>query len=906
VTRAAAGLLALLVLATSAVPVASAEPVTGAVASPDTAEPPRTELAGQAIPGEVVVGWHDATRGPAAVRTHAVTLLRELGTPGQVAAASLVSTGTRPVDQVLAALRADPAVAYAEPNYRVELAFDGPASAVSVSDPLTGGQYSLNRMRVRDAWAVQTGARNVVAVLDTGVQFSHPDLVGRLATGWDFVNNRKNASDDNGHGTWVSGIIAANANDGYGIAGISWSDYVLPIKIMDREGRGTTANLIAGIRYAADRGASVINMSVGGFPYTQGVQDAVNYAWNKGAVLVGAAGNNRREETFYPASFANVVSVSATQVDDEFSHWSSYGPKVDLSAPGSSVLTTNCYTCTYAGHDTWGHHTYISGTSFATPNVAGVVALLRAMYPTATPQQIVDRLLAGVDDLGYPGWDNRYGRGRVNALSSLAGTPAGGAAAASGDSFEPNNLLAAAGLVAIGTTVSPSIHPAGDVDTFAFDAPRMGRLEVRVTGVVDTRAYPWNKSSLQVDPIVELYSSAGGLLKRVDGASESGTELASISVSGPTRILVRVTNKYANGNPKTYTVSTAFVDEVPPKLLGLRPAPGSVMVSPLTGITFGFSEPVSGVDSSSVHLRTAAGTAIPASVSYSRATGRVVVDPLGVLPADTTIRLSVAGSIKDDAGLALRATTYAFSTMPGQSWSPGHRITFSAGVHTGHRIGSAGSILGLLPGRLASASGASVTQRARLPNLPGAWLYVANGMWAGTWMREGSTQWTLGTTELTSLPSTTRLSFAAGTHVGRTFDSAGKVTSTRSGTLSRQSGANVDAVAVINGVRRYRVVNGMWAGFWIAESASAYRVGIVDRMPFSPSRRVQIRAGTHTGVAVTAQGTVVGTRRATLARTSGAPVSAWAVVNGRAHVLIMSGMWAGYWIPEEVVLAYER
>ena len=135
-------------------------------------------------------------------------------------------------------------------------------------------------------------------------------------------------------------------------------------------------------------------MSVGGFPYSQQMQDAVNYAFNKGAVLVGAAGNNRREETYYPASFDNVISVSATQVDDEFSNWSSYGSKVDVSAPGSSVLTTNCTVCTYADHDSWGSHTFISGTSFATPNVSGVVALIRATYPAMTPDEVVERLFS--------------------------------------------------------------------------------------------------------------------------------------------------------------------------------------------------------------------------------------------------------------------------------------------------------------------------------------------------------------------------------------------------------------------------------------------------------------------------------------------------------------------------------
>ena len=386
-------------------------------------------------------------------------------------------------------------------------------------------------MRVRQAWTRETGASNVIAVLDTGAQLNHPDLAGRLVAGRDIVNNDSDPSDDNGHGTWVSGIIVGKANDGYGIAGISWSDKVMPVKIMDGQGTGSSADLIAGINWAADHGADVINMSVGGFPWSQLVQNAVNDAWDAGAVLVGAAGNNRREETYYPASFDNVVSVSATQVQDEFSNWSSWGPKVDVSAPGSSVLTTNCYTCTYADHDSWGQHTYISGTSFATPNTAGVVALIRARFPTYTPAQVVSRLIGTVDDLGYDGWDNRYGAGRINAFRAVGGS-VGQPSVPAGDSRESNNSISSARKITVGATTRPSIYPAGDVDWFAVDVPRAGRIDVRVTGIVDSRAYPWNKSPIPVDPIVELYSTSGTLLRHVDAVGESGTELARWTVTG--------------------------------------------------------------------------------------------------------------------------------------------------------------------------------------------------------------------------------------------------------------------------------------------------------------------------------------------------------------------------------------
>jgi len=666
VSRASASLLALLVLISAATPVAANEP-----------DPATSTTIGEVVPGEVVVKYHDPEAAPAATEADGLEIVAELGAPGEEMPL-LVSTEGQAVDEVLAELNADPAVEYAEPNYVIGLAkepmsaaegtetpetggtaalpLDNGATAVTVNDTRAGEQYSLDRMQVRSAWDQSTGGTGIVAVLDTGVQFSHPDLAGRLLPGHDFVNDDTNASDDNGHGTWVSGIIAANANDRYGVAGISWSDKILPVKIMNASGLGDTSDLTAGITWAANNGATVINMSVGGFPYSQYVQDAINYAYGKGAVLVGAAGNNRLEEVFYPASMNNVVSVSATQADDEFAHWSSYGSKVDVSAPGASILTTNCTTC-----NTYGSHTQISGTSFATPNVAGVVALIRAQYPTENPGQIVDRLFATVDDQGYRGWDNRYGRGRVNAARAIGvGRPS--ALISTGDSLEANNTLALAPPIRLGVATQPTIHPAGDVDTFAVDVPRAGRLDVRVAGVVDSVRLP--KSSLPVDPIVELYTIAGVLLVSVDKEWESGIELASYSVSGPTRLIVRVRNYYTNGSTKPYTVTPTFVDNVVPRVSAFTPAESAARVR-FDGavVTANFSEGVTGVSSTTMQLRGTGGALVPAAVTYG--SGRATLRPSQPLAPEATYSVVLTAGIKDVAGNALLATTWRITTGKG-------------------------------------------------------------------------------------------------------------------------------------------------------------------------------------------------------------------------------------------------
>ncbi len=657
-SRATSLVVAFLVLLAGVAPVAADE--SKAPPAPADELPVAPSGPPEVVPGEVVVKWRDAATGRAQAHARGLGVVADLPDLGK-GAPLLVTTMSRNAQDVLAELRSDPAVEYAEPNYVVQLADEGSVAAVAVNDPKTGTQYALSQMRVRDAWSLSTGASNLVAVLDTGVQANHPDLVGRVVAGYDFVNGDSNAADDNGHGTWAAGIIAANANDGYGMAGISWSDKILPVKTMNAVGTGTTSNLTSGIVWAANKGAKVINMSVGGFPYSQYVQDAVNYAWSKGAVLIGAAGNNNRDERFYPASYANVVSVSATQANDEFSYWSSYGPAVDVSAPGSSVLATNC-TAASCPHPDWGSHAQVSGTSFATPNVAGVVALIRARYPAYTPAQVVDRLFSTVDDRGYAGWDKRYGRGRVNAYRALGGTPPA-AGLDAGDGFEPNNTLAAAKTIGLGVAARPSLHAAGDADWFAVNVPRAGRLDVRVTGVVDNRAWPWHGSSLKVDPIVELYSTTGTLLKRVDAVWETGTELAQMSVTAPTRILVRVTNYFANGNRIAYSVTPAFVDTVAPKLVDRRPTPDAVNVSyDGASIGGGFDEPVTGVGAGTVQLKNSAGAVVATTVSYSSSTRRVTIQPSAPLAPEARYSVHFSSGIKDSAGNAFGGSSWAFTT----------------------------------------------------------------------------------------------------------------------------------------------------------------------------------------------------------------------------------------------------
>ncbi|HET6379520.1 MAG TPA: S8 family serine peptidase [candidate division Zixibacteria bacterium] len=609
-------------------------------------------------PDRVIVRWKDG-------QTRAVARLGQMGlaAKAQLRAAhtTLVATNGRPVDEVVAELSRDPAVAWVEPDYviHVDGGPEGAVASVTVNDPMTDGQYSLDRMWVRTAWGISTGGSNVIAVLDTGVWKGHPDLTGKLVDGYDFVNEDSNPADDNGHGTWVSGIIAARVNDNYGVAGISWSDKIMPVKVMNERGSGYTSDLIEGLRWAADHGADIINMSIGGYPSSSSLHEAIKYAYSKDIVLVGAAGNNRIEQSHYPASFPEVISVTATQEDDEFTNWSNYGPLVDVSAPGASILTTNCdrnsvSQCMYAGR-----HIIISGTSFATPNVAGVAALIRAKHPEWTAAQVAQRIKSTADDLGYPGWDNRYGHGRVNATRALGGsTPA--PASSPGDSMESNNTLDAARVVGLNQRWWPSLHPAGDVDVFAFDIPRPGRFTLTVGAVVDRQRVP--KSALPIDPVLEVYGNNRHLLATVDNPSDStATETFSIQITGAGRIYLRVTNWLPNGSRQGYLMENEYVDNVPPAIADRDPAPNATGVRFDRPMTITFTEAVTGVGASSVVLRQG-GEVVPAAVSYSSSARRATVTPTSPLSGDTLYTLSVTGAVKDAAGNSLAAQSWSFRT----------------------------------------------------------------------------------------------------------------------------------------------------------------------------------------------------------------------------------------------------
>ena len=285
------------------------------------------------------------------------------------------------------------------------------------NDPDYDSQWAWEMIKAPAAWGYSKGQGVLIAVLDTGADLDHPDLESKVRTDidYDFVNDDDKADDDHGHGTHVSGIAAAATNNGIGVAGMGWEAMVLPLKIISYDNKGDTIDLVTAIYYAADNGADVINMSVGGTTNPccycpASVQAAVDYAYSQGVVLVAASGSSGSSAEMFPANCEHVLGVAATDRHDARAGTSNYGNHVSVAAPGLGIYST--------GRN--GEYYFGSGTSMATPYVAGMAALLIARYPAYTPDEIASAILDNADDIGPTGWDPYFGCGRINAHRSLS------------------------------------------------------------------------------------------------------------------------------------------------------------------------------------------------------------------------------------------------------------------------------------------------------------------------------------------------------------------------------------------------------------------------------------------------------------------------------------------------------
>lgn len=333
------------------------------------------------------------------------------GTP--VISTVLADTRTKARNIVASLLGRDSTIGV-EMNHRVSIA--------AYNDTYRSRQWALNALKAETVHQSTKGSGVTVAVIDTGVKSSHTDLSGNVLSGTDYVAPGTSANDENGHGTHVAGIIAALANNSRGIAGFAPRAKILPVRVLDRKGSGTSSNVAKGIIYAADRGAKVINLSIGSNQSSTAMESAVAYAISKNVLVVAAAGNSGcgllGAPAEYPASYPGVVAVASVTQSISRASYSSCGSWVDVAAPGDRIYSTMIKNSVGLGCSSSANYCYLSGTSFSTPYVAatGALAIARRGWSQAT---VASRLQSTATDISPDGKDKYTGAGFINPLKMI-------------------------------------------------------------------------------------------------------------------------------------------------------------------------------------------------------------------------------------------------------------------------------------------------------------------------------------------------------------------------------------------------------------------------------------------------------------------------------------------------------
>ena len=299
-------------------------------------------------------------------------------------------------------LEKDNNVEYVEPDYLIQ-------KMKKPSDPHYTKQYHHKLIQTEKAWDKTKGSKSIiVAVIDDGADLNHPDLKGKYYAPYNMVTFSSSYLPMGDHGTHVAGIIAGTMNNGSGGTGVAPNTRIMPINVFSGNA-SYTSDVIYALYYAVEYGADIINMSLGNYTYSYSFDDAIQYTHDMGLVIVAAAGNEDTYWDCYPASYDNVISVSATSKNDRITDYSNYGYNIDLAAPGDSIYSSLPYKS----------YGYMTGTSMAAPIVTGVAALVWGNKPSLTNTQVEERLFSTADDLGKKGRDHLYGNGRVNAKRAV-------------------------------------------------------------------------------------------------------------------------------------------------------------------------------------------------------------------------------------------------------------------------------------------------------------------------------------------------------------------------------------------------------------------------------------------------------------------------------------------------------
>ena len=467
------------------------------------------------------------------------------------------------LEAIEAALKNNPRFSFVEKNYIAQ------ANLVP-NDPNFANQWHLSKVSAPAAWDLTTGSSSVtVAVIDSGIDPYHADLSNKLVAGYNFLGGSTSDTHDvYGHGTAVAGVIGADTNSGIGVAGLGWKTTIMPLVVVTSSNTASYSNIALAINYAADQGVKVINLSLGGTSYSSTLQNAVNYAWSKGTVTVAAAGNNSSSAAFYPAALNNVIAVSASDSNDNKASFSNFGSWITVAAPGTYIYTTK----------NGGSYSNWQGTSFAAPQVAGLVALLFARNPSLSNQQVVDLIKNNSDDLGAAGFDANFGWGRINAyraVQAVQSTPNLSVSITS-----PANNSAVSGLATVSTSVS-SQNPVSRVDlyvdggfyasdvtspfTFSWNSTGLSGSHTLSAKVFDVTGYSATSSPITVS-VGQLDTTPPDVqVTRVASTSKAITITASATdAQGP----VTKVEFYVDGNLKATDTAAPWSAKINAKPLG--------------------------------------------------------------------------------------------------------------------------------------------------------------------------------------------------------------------------------------------------------------------------------------------------------------------------------------------------
>ncbi|MEI8409744.1 MULTISPECIES: S8 family serine peptidase [unclassified Kribbella] len=574
-------------------------------------------------------------------------------------------TGKLSAPDLLKKVKADPTVELASLNYKRRI------SAVPNDEWYAEDQAApLNTVRVPQAWDLsKTTGSQIIAVLDTGVDAGHPDLVGRLVTGYNATSPNRGPIDDNGHGTMTLGIIAASANNGIGVAGVGWSAKAMPVKVLAADGSGYDADIAEGITWATDHGAKVINMSLGGPGDNVVLHDAVKYAVSKGVVVVAAAGNDGSEEVQFPASYPEVIAVAATNASGALTSFSSYGDWVDIAAPGWDILSTGVRSMTPAGYDPYW---YCTGTSCSAPIVAGVAALVKNRWPTFTPAQVATRLKVLSRDAGPRGTDPYYGAGILDAYAALGGRFApdfpGGAADGNDQPSRATPLT---------TIASSNFGTEGDVDWYSVHSDAARVVRVYLQG-------PFYDSATSAQNVGPVFTVFGSDLKPVGHAERPVPPLDSDGYEIPMDLLaeqdvalpagtayIAVRNYNGSRDSRNYKLELVSAtnpgpvtgDAYPVRDVAPADLSSGAAFATKPSVTFARAVDADTVDADTVRLVNAkSGASIAGTVGFDATTQQAVITPTTPLLDNTSYRIVVDGVDEAD-GTPLEPFSSVFTTV---------------------------------------------------------------------------------------------------------------------------------------------------------------------------------------------------------------------------------------------------